>query len=219
VGCTLLNKDLTLQTSCVQAFPTPLNQALDAEWLRRISPRSRLWGMAALFANPPSETAVEGLSGACIMMPRAVVEKVGGFTESYFMYGEDLDLCYKVRRAGFIVAYTPHTRLVHLGGGSSAGVVKATSNVNMRQSVYHFLELNRSKLAARTYRFTMALTSVARLLLMAPLMLWGSAVVRHGRGSWNKWIAILLWSVGARAGAIPRPLTAAAVPLSPAKST
>src|SRR5690606_31300734 len=48
MGCKLLNRDRSLQTSCVQSFPTPLNQALDSEWLRIRTPHSPLWGMAAL---------------------------------------------------------------------------------------------------------------------------------------------------------------------------
>src|SRR5450432_96179 len=51
IGCKLLNADGTLQKSCIQSFPTILNQCLDSEALRSRFPRSRLWGMAPLFSG------------------------------------------------------------------------------------------------------------------------------------------------------------------------
>ena len=67
VGCRLLNTDLTLQTSCVQAFPSILNQVLDTEHLRQAFPGLRLWGTHALLTDgKPGE--VEVISGACLMI-------------------------------------------------------------------------------------------------------------------------------------------------------
>ena len=96
VGGRLLNSDGTVQTSCVQAFPTILNQLLNAESLRRRFPRSRLWGMAPLFDAGTKPKLVEAISGACVMLPRLLLEKIGVFSKDYFMYSEDIDLSYKV---------------------------------------------------------------------------------------------------------------------------
>jgi GT2 family glycosyltransferase len=207
VGCRLLNRDRTLQKSCVQSFPTVLNQMLDSEFLRRRFPRSRLWGMAALERTEPTE--VEVLSGACILVRRECFERIGGFTERYFMYGEDLDLCFKLRKAGGRVYHVPDTSLVHFGGGSTAQAASNFSTVMMRDSVYKFIRFNRSLPSALAYRFSMTVTALVRLALMAPLMLFGRRIVRHGSGSWRKWGAILRWSVGFSPG---RPAAAPAAP-------
>src|SRR5258708_7092431 len=61
VGARLLNTDGTLQTSCIQTFPTILNQVLDAEILRRAFPRHRFWGTAPLFASDRKPVEVEVL--------------------------------------------------------------------------------------------------------------------------------------------------------------
>ena len=100
VGACLRNADNSVQTSCVMPYPTILNQILDMELLRKRFPRSPLFGMKALFtyANMPQE--VEALSGACIMVPKAVFDDVNGFSEDYFMYAEDLDVCRKIRSIG-----------------------------------------------------------------------------------------------------------------------
>src|SRR5258708_473456 len=65
LGARLLNTEGSLQTSCVQALPTVLNQTLDCEFLRRLFPHSSLWGMSPLWsATKPVE--VEGISGASL---------------------------------------------------------------------------------------------------------------------------------------------------------
>jgi N-acetylglucosaminyl-diphospho-decaprenol L-rhamnosyltransferase len=67
------------------------------------------------------------LTGACLMMRRDVFEQIGGFDESFFMYFEDKDICKRVSEAGWKVVYYPKTSLIHLLGGSSAGVGKSVN--------------------------------------------------------------------------------------------
>lgn len=208
VGCRLLNSDRTLQTSCVQSFPTVLNQVLDAEFLRERIPDSKLWGISALYATSQRPAPVEVISGACILVHRGAFEAVDGFTESYFMYGEDLDLCFKLQKRCGRIYYVPATSIVHFGGGSTAKAASEFSNVMMRSSVHHFLRLNHGGLSAFAYRASMAVNASARLLVIGPMMVFGRSVVRHGSGSWRKWSAILQWSLGVS----PRsPVRAAAV--------
>jgi len=107
VGCKLLNSDGTLQTSCIQAFPTVINQFLDSDFLRERFPRSSLWGTVAFLDLGKSPKVVQAVSGACVMVKRDIFEKVGGWTEAYFMYGEDLDLSYKIQMAGCNVYMFP----------------------------------------------------------------------------------------------------------------
>src|SRR5579871_5809019 len=101
IGCKLLNGDGTVQTSSIQKFPTVLNQVLQSERLRLRWPSLPLWGIGPLFSASLVPAKVEAISGACMMLRREVFAAAGLFEESYFMYAEDLDLCYKVRRAGF----------------------------------------------------------------------------------------------------------------------
>src|SRR5690348_3920993 len=101
VGPKLLNSDGSIQTSCIRSFPTILNEALDTDLLRRLFPRSRWWGIGPLFENRTAPAAVDAVSGASLMIRRNVFEAAGLFTTSYFMYAEDVDLCFKARRAGW----------------------------------------------------------------------------------------------------------------------
>src|SRR5262249_2706071 len=101
VGCTLLNSDLSLQTSCIQAFPSILNQTLDFDFLQHLFPKSTLWGMRPLYAPAGPAVTVDIISGACLMVRRITFEQVGQFSTDYFMYAEDMDLCYKFTLAGW----------------------------------------------------------------------------------------------------------------------
>ena len=155
VGCRLLNADRTLQVTCVQRFPTILNQVLDADWLKRRYPSLRLWGAAPLFTPATSPVDVEMVSGACLMTSRAVFERVGGFSTEYFLYAEDVDLCWKIRRTGLRVCHVPDAEVVHYGGGSSAKSSDGFSEVVMRESIHRFLQKTRGARYASAYRIAM----------------------------------------------------------------
>ncbi|MEI8346485.1 MAG: glycosyltransferase family 2 protein, partial [Pseudomonadota bacterium] len=139
LGCKLLNTDRTIQTSCIHSFPSIVNQMLDSEFLRRKIPTSFLWGIAPLFNNNQVPSLVDAISGACIMMERKVFEQIGKFSEEYFMFTEDIDLCYKAKKAGYLNYYVPEASIVHHGGGSSQEAKCNFAVVMMRESMYQFL--------------------------------------------------------------------------------
>lgn len=198
VGARLLNTDGSLQTSCVQAFPTILNQLLNAEALRRLTPGARLWGMRALFALGQKPEPVEMISGACMMMRREVFERTGQFSLDYFMYAEDTDLCFKSRQLGLVNYYVGGAVIVHHGGGSSQQARSNFANVMVFESNSRFLKKWRGASYSFGYRIAMsgaALVRVVTLILLSPVLL-----VLKGVGRWrsacSKWLAIFRWGIG-----------------------
>ncbi len=164
VGCKLLNGDLSLQSSCVQMFPTILNQALDVDILRNRWPKSRLWGLAPLFSSNPEPAIVEVISGACMIIPRVVFETVGGFSEDYFMYAEDLDLCYKVVKAGYQNFYVGSASLVHYGGKSST---PQWATVRKWESIVQYCAKHHGRFYTLKFRFVMSCVAVIRIAILA----------------------------------------------------
>jgi len=217
VGCRLLNADRSLQTSCVQAFPTVLNQMLVSDYLLRRFPAWKFWGVAPLYALPPKPAVVEVISGACILLARSTFNQVGGFSENYFMYGEDLDLCFKLRRSGLFVYHVPLTSVVHLGGGSTGQTPSRFSEVMMRESVGIFMTCNYGRFYSFVYRCAMTLSAIIRVLTIVPLLFFGNRLVKHGMHSWQKWFAILLWSVGLEPQKPAPPTPAQAITPAPSK--
>ncbi|MGA3144004.1 MAG: glycosyltransferase family 2 protein [Verrucomicrobiota bacterium] len=198
VGSKLLNTDGSVQTSCVQAFPTILNQFFEAEILRRAFPRLSFWGMRPLFSADKKPAEAEMLSGACLMLPRPVFQKCGGFSEDYFLYAEDLDLCYKTRRAGFKNYFVPAAVIIHHGGGSSRPSQSVFLTVLMRESVYRFLKKFRGGGYGLAFRASQALSALGRLALL--LILFPVSLVRGeaetARDPIRRWTAILKWTLG-----------------------
>jgi GT2 family glycosyltransferase len=188
VGCKLLNADLSVQTSSVQAFPTILNQALDTEILRRRWPSLSVWGMEALLSSK-SPAKAEVISGACMLIRREVFEEVGQFSETYFMYAEDLDLCYKVASAGYINICVNTVSMIHYGGGSST---PATATARKWQSILQYLVTHRGRAYALGFRAVMSMIAIFRLGLLGVA---GACRGRRGRDGGftasEKWTAIL----------------------------
>jgi hypothetical protein len=197
VGAKLLNADGTIQTSCIQASPTILNQALDSNVFRRMFPRACFWGTSALLSDTDC-AEVEMLSGACIMMKRSVFEQINLFRTDYFMYCEDAHLCYDIITAGYKIYYVPSAEIVHYGGGSSQHSRSQFSNVMMRESIWRFFLRTKGNFYGFGYRGAMMLSALCRLTLVAVAspfrLLRGEA--EGTRYSARKWMAILGWSLG-----------------------
>jgi GT2 family glycosyltransferase len=201
VGGTLLNSDGTVQTSCIQPMPTLANQLLGSEALMARWPKSRLWGRAALYATGDEAREVEGISGACLMIQRATFENVGGFSEDYFMYAEDVDLSHKVRRQGRRNYYVRDAIVVHHGGCSSGQAVSAFAAVMMREAIHRFFMKTRGRAYSVAYRVGMLASAAGRLGAIAVSGLAGRRDALAGAR--RKWRAVLLWSIN-RDGIVSR---------------
>jgi GT2 family glycosyltransferase len=198
-GCKLLNTDRSLQTSCVQSFPSILNQALDAEMLRKVFPHSHLWGMHAIFNSNQASALVDVISGACLMIKAEVFRKVGQFSGNYFMYAEDADLCFKTKQAGYRNYYLADVSVVHHGGGSSEAKEENTfAPVMMRQSLLEFMRLRRGPVYAAAYQGTMLIIAGTRLLILTVALPFAVIVGRRNalRRASAKWFSVLRWAMG-----------------------
>jgi GT2 family glycosyltransferase len=202
IGCKLLNADGSLQTTCVQPFPTILNQLFALDWLQRKWPALPLWGQQALFSTQPNCVhEVDVVSGAAILVKRDVFEQIGGFRRDYFMYAEEADLCLAIHRAGFAVAHTSDAQIVHFGGQSTKTCEDSFATVTMQDSIYRFLRRNRGTPYAVLYRLALLLSAFFRLLVLACLFSLSTFLRRPFKQqrvakAFRKWLNIAQWSLG-----------------------
>ncbi len=123
VGPKLLNADGSVQSSR-RRFPTLPVLFLESTWLER-------WGRPWLrryYVEDRADDevqAVDWITGAAMMVRRAALEAAGLFDEGFFMYSEELDLCRRIRAAGWEIVYLPTAQLFHYVGKSSEQVVAA----------------------------------------------------------------------------------------------
>ena len=122
-GCKILDPDGTLQLDSRRGFPTPLAAFCKMSGLSRFFPKHPLIAHYHMTYLDPEQTAeVEVLSGSCMMVRKAAMDQVGLLDEDYFMYGEDIDWCYRFHQAGWKIYYVPTTSIIHFRGESGRGV-------------------------------------------------------------------------------------------------
>jgi len=120
VGCKLIKADGRLDIACKRSFPTPWNSLCKAIGLDRLFSGSKLFGGYNLTYLVENEThSVDCLVGAFMMLPHAVIELVGYLDEAFFMYGEDIDWCYRIKKSGYSIYYYPGTYIWHYKKESS----------------------------------------------------------------------------------------------------
>ena len=119
-GCKILNPDGTLQLACRRSYPGPWTSFCKVTGLSNLFPRSKIFARYNLTYLDENKTyEVDAISGSFMMMRKEVYDKVGGFDEEFFMYGEDLDLCYQIKSAGYKVFYVHRTQVIHYKGEST----------------------------------------------------------------------------------------------------
>jgi GT2 family glycosyltransferase len=119
-GPRLLNPDGALQSSCFP-FLTPLNVLVLNTWLNRAARAVPGWRDRFLptWTGAPSR-AGHWVKGAALAIRREAFAAVGGFDETYFMYSEEVDLCWRMLAAGWEVHYAPVASVVHAEGASTS---------------------------------------------------------------------------------------------------
>ena len=157
-GPRLLNWDLTLQSSCYP-FPTLGRELWRLFHLDRIKP----WGVYCQERwNLRQPREVDAIKGACILFRREALEQAGGFDPDFFMYTEEIDLCYRVKAAGWHLWWVPQSEVIHYGGQSTRLAAD-----EMFLSLYHtkilFFRKHYGNRAARVYKLILRLAALVRI--------------------------------------------------------
>jgi GT2 family glycosyltransferase len=124
---------------CARRDPRPLDVFFEYAHLYRLFPRHRLFARYTLGDwDHACDREVDALSGACMLVRREVIEQVGGFDEQYFMYGEDLDWCRRMRQAGWQVWFVAAAAIRHWGGRSTRQVGDHGASWSVESIVRYF---------------------------------------------------------------------------------
>jgi GT2 family glycosyltransferase len=121
-GGRLVGRDGHWQPSA-RLFPSLLNEFLSLSGLAARFSHSRFFGRAdRTWADVMEATETDWVPGAFSILRREVLEKVGFFDEDFFLYYEEVDLCRRIKNAGYKIQYWPQLQIVHIGGESSRQV-------------------------------------------------------------------------------------------------
>jgi GT2 family glycosyltransferase len=183
LGCQVLVREGEIQRTCFR-FPSARSLLLVATGLDRLIPAGWLGGGPWMRDwDRKSVRDVEVVSGMFMLVRREAIERVGPMDEAYFVYAEEADWCFRLRRAGWRCVFTPAARILHDGGGGrSTSLVKVRMHVQLQKSVLVFLRKNRGRaswLAAKAIYVAAALARMA---------LWGiAASVARRPGARERW--------------------------------
>ncbi len=113
VGCKLLNSDRSTQIS-VSRFPGIGYALLSATGLGLLLPGNpRSMVLAGRYFDYEKQSAVDWVMGACMILRKDVYKIIGGLNTGYFMFGEDMEWCFRIRKSGYKIMYTPDASIVH----------------------------------------------------------------------------------------------------------
>jgi len=146
-GCRLELEDGTFDHAAKRTFPTPLGALAHFTGVgRRPGAPSRL----AQYRAPEVDSGpVDAVNGAFMLIRRAALEEVGSFDEGFWMYMEDLDLCYRLKQGGWVVWYEPTVTVVHVKGGTAGKVRAPRLNYAFHYGMYRFYRKHYAPVQAR----------------------------------------------------------------------
>lgn len=171
LGPQLLNADSSVQSSR-RRFPRLATAFFESTWLESLAP-GLLRSYYALDMPDDLTADVDWLTGACIMVPRAAYERVGGMDEGYYMYSEELDWCRRIKEAGWRVVYYPDAKVIHYYGKSSEQAVTAR-HINFQRAKLRYFRKYHGRVRAAVLRLFLLAVYVWQLLLEGAKGLLGS---------------------------------------------
>ena len=116
LGCKVVLPDGKLDHACKRGFPTPIASLYYLLKLHKKEP-IKYGQYDALHLHEDEVGEVDCLMGAFMLIPKNVLNKVGLLDEDFFMYGEDIDLCYRIKEDGYKILYYPKAQIIHYKGG------------------------------------------------------------------------------------------------------
>jgi len=198
LGCKIRDASGEHQELGFQRFPSPYTELLR---LLFFSSRTRrhMSGMLP-YHNPQVSGYVKKLFGACLLVPKKVLEKVGSFDERFFMYCEDVDLCHRIEAGGWRLYYLSEVEILHLGASASAKAPGAFAVLMTCQSFSQLMRKYYGPLGVLAYRLVSLLGSLPRLVLLLSCQVAARCGLLSARsdltGGVRKYRTIAGWSLG-----------------------
>lgn len=184
VGPQLLNADGSKQ-NCIHNFPSLATEFVPKGLLERLFP-ARFPSKRFVHTQP---IAVDAVLGACLMVRREVIERVGPMPEEYFLFLEETDWCWSMQEAGFRVMHLPSIEVLHHSGASSKKRIRAATRIEYHRSLYLFLRKRRGWLAmALVWAYRLIKNFFYLVVLALP-----SAISLRQRDRWQASVAVFAW--------------------------
>ncbi|MGB6839043.1 MAG: glycosyltransferase [Microgenomates group bacterium] len=147
IGCKVMLPDSRLDYSCHRGLPTIWNSFCYFTKLSKLFPKSKYFSRyEATFLDPNESHEIDCITGAYLMIRKKILDKIDWWDEDYFWNGEDIEMCYQVKRLGYKIWYEASETIIHYKGSSSGLYTTAKLKVPKEEKI------NRAKDATRSMR-------------------------------------------------------------------
>lgn len=163
LGAQLLNPDLTIQSSR-RRFPTLMTAFFESTWLEEKAPKRILQHYYVTDLPDDQAIDVDWVTGACLMVPRRVIDHVGMMDEAYYMYSEELDWCRRIKGAGWRIIYFPEAQIIHHIGKSSEQA-ETDRHINFQKAKLRYFRKFYGRLPAALIRSFLILSYLWQMIL------------------------------------------------------
>ncbi|MFQ5813183.1 MAG: glycosyltransferase, partial [Anaerolineae bacterium] len=165
LGCKILTVNGEVDFRCARRFPSIWSELFEKTSLAANFPHSRLFGGYLMsYWDHRNDREVDLLLGACIMVRRETIEKIGMMDEDFFMYGDDVEWCYRIKKAGWRVFYYSGAETIHIGG-QSRELANMQMSIEALRSMNLFFKKHHGHIYAWIHRILMFFITVGKQLV------------------------------------------------------
>jgi GT2 family glycosyltransferase len=187
VGAQLLNVDGSKQNS-IANFPSLATELLNKSLLRWLFP-DKFPGKETDYPGP---VEVDSVIGACMMARRKALEQVGLLDEEYFLFLEETDWCYRMKKAGWKIYHIPRAEVLHFQG-KSAEAEKGKARIEYYRSRYHYFRKNRGSFQSSVLFIGLIIKLSVELVFATIACVFTLFMVKKWRTKLSTYLYLMWW--------------------------
>jgi len=188
VGPLIFNESNEIDLYCARKSPDLLTELFDHTGLERAFKKNRIFGRYLMgYWDHGTTREIELISGSCMMVKKQLIETVGYMDERFFLYGDDVEWCYRFRKLGYKILFCHSAKIIHIGGRSTNPRRKTTILIAL-ESMYKFFKFHHSKGMAIMYRILILCVYATKSIFC-----W----ITPRRTNFFTYYNMILWAIGA----------------------
>jgi len=197
LGVKILNADGTIDYHCARRLSHPIRILFEIPFFQKIGLK-RIFGSTSMsYWDHNNSRQVECISGAFMLIPKMIFDKLGLLDDTIFMYAEDTEMCFRINKNGYRIFYFADYSILHYGGQSSkkVGVI---SLVRVYEAYYYLFNKYYGTISALLWRILILLLSMARVLILLPSYCVCVFISKRNKRNPHNFIrhfCIMVWSV------------------------
>lgn len=197
LGIRMLDGEGNFLKESKRSFPSPMTSLYKLFGLAKLFPHSKTFAKYHLgYLSENENHEVDVLAGAYMMIPKRILDKVGGFDEDFFMYGEDIDLSYRIQKAGFKNYYFAESCILHFKGESTKkGSLNYVKMFYKAMSIFVKKHYGSQRAGLYSFFIHIAIFIRASFSALSRLLKWiGLPVIDAGIILTSFWFIKFLWN-------------------------